>query len=218
MGGVNFTRNRAWWHTAIWDEYGQRHQYLCILPTMAFLIPLYWYGTFINRELEQNFAAKMYQLDYENKRNRLTHNMIMEHFETHVEKVQEILDEVKIDGFEKAFEYEIKHPGSELMPEPLLENFNDDILAEIDEYSGLTAFVDQVKEHFDLPYWIRQEMDTHIKRRKYPHAPYKYIDKVSLELVDNLHHVYYDPWSPFAQRLNHRKIDENYVISEKNLH
>ena len=45
-----------------------------------------------------NFAAKMYQLDYEHKRNRLTHNMIMEHFETHVEIADEILTQVKEKG------------------------------------------------------------------------------------------------------------------------
>ena len=103
MGGVNFTRNRAWWHTAIWDEYGQRHQYVMIIPTFALLIPYYWYGSFMNRDLEQNYAAKMYELDYENKRNRLTHNLIMEHFETHVENTMDLLDEIKYKGFEYTF-------------------------------------------------------------------------------------------------------------------
>jgi len=42
MGGANFTRNRAWWHTAIWDEYGQKHQYVAIIPTMMFMFPFYW--------------------------------------------------------------------------------------------------------------------------------------------------------------------------------
>lgn len=52
----------------------------------------------MNRDLEANFAAKMYQLDYENSRNRLLHNLIMEHFELHVEKVDSILDSVKENG------------------------------------------------------------------------------------------------------------------------
>jgi len=41
----------------------------------------------------------MYQLDFENNRNRLTHNLIMEHFEMHTEKVEEILDSVKQKGY-----------------------------------------------------------------------------------------------------------------------
>ncbi len=42
MGGVNFTRNRAWWQTTIWDEYGQRVQYIAFFPTMMIMIPFYW--------------------------------------------------------------------------------------------------------------------------------------------------------------------------------
>ena len=57
------------------------------------------YGAFINRDLENNFAAKMYQLDYEHRRNRLTHNMIMEHFEQHTEICEDILDDVKNRGY-----------------------------------------------------------------------------------------------------------------------
>ena len=103
MGGVNFTRNRAWWHTAIWDEYGQRHQYLCFIPSLIFMIPTYWYGSFINRALEQNWAAKMYQLEFESRRNRITHNMIMEHFESHVEKIQDILGKLNRKGTPQEF-------------------------------------------------------------------------------------------------------------------
>lgn len=194
MGGVNFTRSRAWWHTVIWDEYGQRHQYLCMFPTFAFMIPLYWYGSFINRNLEQDYAAKMYQLDYENKRNRLTHNLIMEHFETHVEKVQDILDEVKKEGFEKAFEYEIKHPFTEYIHEPI-PSLNEEFIAEIAEYSGLTQALDEYLEHHDLPYWKRQEIEKYMYRRKTPFAPYEYINRTkSMKPMDNIAHTYLDPY------------------------
>ena len=40
----------------------------------------------------------MYQLDFENKRNRLTHNMIMEHFEQHTEMCEDILSDIKVRG------------------------------------------------------------------------------------------------------------------------
>ena len=41
----------------------------------------------------------MYQLDFENRRNRLTHNMIFERFETHVEIGMDIIDELREKGF-----------------------------------------------------------------------------------------------------------------------
>lgn len=179
MGGVNFTRNRAWWHTAIWDEYGQRHQYLCFFPATAYMFPIYWYGVFVNREIDQNFAAKMYQLEYETKRNRLTHNLIMEHFETHVEKVQDLLDYVKDVGFEKAFEYEIKHPLDEQVIREDVQIMNEELLAEIDEHSGWTDAVDGFKNYSDSPFWIRQELEKNLHRRKHPHSPYKFLSQIS---------------------------------------
>ena len=194
MGGVNFTRNRAWWHTAIWDEYGQRHQYLCLIPTFAFMIPLYWYGSFINRELEQNYAAKMYQLDYENRRNRLTHNLIMEHFESHVEKVQDILDQVKAEGFEKAFEYEIKNPPNEFIQDSLPFQ-NEEYWAEFFEHTGLTQTIDDFIEHNNLPYWKRVEFEKHIIRRKTPYAPYKYLNQVGHFGGKDINHTYVDPYA-----------------------
>lgn len=192
MGGVNFTRNRAWWHTAIWDEYGQRHQYVAILPTFLALIPLYHYGSCINRELEQTFAAKMYLLDYENKRNRLTHDMIMEHFEMHVEKVQDILDEVKEKGFEVAFEHEIANPdsGKVINKVPI---HDEDLLSELDERSGLTAFVDEVKESMNVPYWVRQQFESGIHRRKVPGAPLRNLQKGFVNNVDLPQHYNYEP-------------------------
>lgn len=194
MGGVNFTRNRAWWHTAIWDEYGQKHMYFAFIPTFIMMVPAYWYGSFLNRDLEQNFAAKMYTLEYESRRNRLTHNMIMEHFETHVEQVQDILDKVKEEGFEKTFEHELKNPEKEFVKEDKFPQESDEIIAEIDEYSGLTSFIDEVKEHFDMPYWMRQKFDSYVIRRKNPLAPFEYINKFNTDTLNQVEHYYVDPY------------------------
>jgi hypothetical protein len=196
MGGVNFTRNRAWWHTVMWDEYGQRHQYLATFPTVLVLMPLYWYGASANRNIEQNFAAKMYQLDYENRRNRLTHNMIMEHFEMHVEKAQQILDEVKEHGFEKAFEHQINNPPEVLDTLHPLGKINNEMLGEEHEQSGFTGDIDTMMEHFDLPYWLRLELDKFVKRRETPHAPYKYLPSANTDFhrTHEMHHVYIDPF------------------------
>jgi hypothetical protein len=186
MGGVNFTRNRAWWHTAVWDEYGQRHQYMALFPTFMFMIPMYWYGTFVNRELEQNFAAKMYQLEFENRRNRLTHNLIMEHFETHVEKVQNILDEVRDYGFEKAFEYEINNP----LHEKVHENkpvFDEELQAEIQEFYNIPSVSDVMVKHADIPLWERQIIQKDIVRRKNPYSPYRNITQIRSTQADIQH-------------------------------
>ena len=197
MGGVNFTRNRAWWHTAIWDEYGQRHQYLCFIPSLIFMIPTYWYGSFINRALEQNWAAKMYQLEFESRRNRITHNMIMEHFESHVEKIQDILDEVKAEGFEKAFDHEIKNPFTEFVQErsPIV---NEEFLAELAEFTGLTSAIDELCEYKDIPYWQRAEFEKIIPRRKDPGTPYKQLSH--LRDLNNfpIYHTYLDPYDSFS--------------------
>jgi hypothetical protein len=205
MGGVNFTRNRAWWHTAVWDEYGQKHQYLSIFPTMVMMIPMYWYGSFINRDLEQNFAAKMYTLEYENKRSRMTHNMIMEHFELHVEKVQDILDQVKEEGFEKTFENEIKYQRKDLPKYNVHPEMNEEFYAEIDEHSGLTDFIDELKEHFDMPYWMRQRFESYITRRKTPRAPYKFINQISIDNYQPIEHVIIDPY----ERLYYKPLLED---------
>jgi hypothetical protein len=204
MGGVNFTRNRAWWHTVIWDEYGQRHQYLAIFPTMAFMIPLYWYGSFVNRGLEQIYAAKMYQLDYENRRNRLVHNMVMEHFETHVEKVQDLLDEVKKEGFEKAFEFEIKNPTYERINNNPVPEITEEYLAELSEYTGLTAAIDDYIEYSDMPYWQRQQLEKQIFRRKTPYAPYKEISKTMTQ-IKGPNGVFDVDLDPYDAEFSHKK-------------
>jgi len=55
---------------------------------------------------------------------------------------------------------------------------DEELLAEIDEYSGLTAYIDTMKENMDIPYWMRQKLDSHIKRRTYPNTQFTKLDKV----------------------------------------
>ena len=178
MGGVNFTRNRAWWHTAIWDEYGQRHQYVMIIPTFALLIPYYWYGSFINRNLEQNYAAKMYQLDYENKRNRLTHNLIMEHFEIHVEKVQDILDDIKYNGFESTFKDFLDAPL--YSPYPLEMNGMEgeiagEKLAELNSIYEIEKMNNVLLQHGGYSLNTRKKIIESAVRRQNPNAPWMFL-------------------------------------------
>jgi hypothetical protein len=185
----------------MWDEYGQRHQYLCTVPTLLCLMPLYWYGSFANRNIEQNYAAKMYQLDYEQRRNRLTHNMIMEHFEMHVEKAMDIMDQIKEHGFEKAFEYEINHPPEMLSVEHPKGPVNNELKAEFAEESGDTSRYDSIKEHFDLPFWLRKELDGYVQKRATPHGPYKYLPNANYEVHrwSPLDHYYVDPFEKLPE-------------------
>lgn len=197
MGTGTFTRNRAWYQTVIWDEYALRHAFLTLIPTFTFGFPLYWYGTFINRELEQNFAATMYMMDYENRRNRLTHCMIMEHFEMHVEKVKDLLDNIKQEGFEKTFDYELKNPFTEFVKEDKPE-LSEELLAEIDEFTGMTGTVDEMIETMNLAHWERQRLEQLIHRRKDPGAPYKYINRLKTAINDEVEHTQHDPWEGTA--------------------
>lgn len=202
MGGVNFTRNRAWWHTVIWDEYGQRHQYLAIIPTFAILIPFYWYGSFINREIEQNFAFKMYHLEYEQKRLRLTHNLIMENFEMHVEEAQKILEDIKENGFEHTFKEQIEAGLFKDFPKEKdgYSTFNDWDNQKMAEFRELAMMdkSDNLKLHEGF-----YSLDTKLNilknpRRKYPGTPFKFLDDIPLsftgESVD--HHVYVPTLNP----------------------
>ena len=83
--GAYVTRTRAWVYIAFYDEYVGRHIYLSIGLSMMFVVPYYLYGLKVNRIAEQNANHYLYQWQFFDKRNRLTHNMIMEHFEVHKE-------------------------------------------------------------------------------------------------------------------------------------
>jgi len=48
MGGANFIRNRAWWHTTIWDEYGLRPMYIGFFPVLFVMVPFYWYYLYLS--------------------------------------------------------------------------------------------------------------------------------------------------------------------------
>jgi hypothetical protein len=199
MGGVNFTRNRAWWHTVIWDEYSQRYQYLAILPTFAILIPYYWHGSFLNRDIEQNFAAKMYQLDYEQKRNRLTHNLIMEHFETHVESVQDILDELQQTGFEETFKDEISDGLYNDFPKEKEgiqnhENWLTEKKAEYLEFTLNEKKAKKILEYSTTSLEARKKVATEYPRRKYPGTPFRFLYDVPYSLSQQpVEHFVYVP-------------------------
>lgn len=83
--GSYFSRTRAWVYIAFYDEYVGRHINTCALLSIGCLIPLYLYGIHVNRIGEENANHYYYNWAFFDKRNRLCHNMMMEHFEVHKE-------------------------------------------------------------------------------------------------------------------------------------
>ena len=83
--GSYFTRTRAWVYIAFYDEYVGRHINTCAGLSIVCIIPLYLYGIHVNRISEENCNHFLYNWLYFDKRSRLCHNMVMEHFEVHKE-------------------------------------------------------------------------------------------------------------------------------------
>ena len=83
--GSWLTRTRAWVYIAFYDEYVGRHINTAAGLSVLFFIPMYMYGMHVNRIVDRNANHMMYNWQYFDKRNRLTHNLMMEHFEVHKE-------------------------------------------------------------------------------------------------------------------------------------
>lgn len=88
------SRNRAWVYVAFYDEYVGRHINTCVGLSLLYMIPLYLYGIHVNRNTEENANHLQYNINYFDKRSRLCHNMIMEHFEVHKEQLEDLILDV----------------------------------------------------------------------------------------------------------------------------
>ena len=131
--GSYFTRTRAWVYIAFYDEYVGRHINTCAGLSVLFFIPSYLYGLHVNRIVDRNANHMMYNWQYFDKRNRLTHNLIMEHFEVHKERLEDLIVDLNdkgpsiFDGLKTTY---TKRP-----------NLTMDKFALIDEISGLNDFL-----------------------------------------------------------------------------
>ena len=135
--GSYLTRSRAWVYIAFYDEYCGKHINVSAGLSLLFFVPMYWYGIHCNRVKELNANMYYYAWRTVDKRNRLVHNMIMEHFEVHTEKLQDLLVDMSKEGA-KALETPPKEPSRE---HGLLSTNE---LAMIDEMSGLTDFIEVI--------------------------------------------------------------------------
>jgi hypothetical protein len=110
----------------------------------------------VNRLAEQNFNHMLYNWQFFDKRNRLCHNMIMEHFEVHKEQLEDLLIEVEKRG---------PVVFTELPPEPKPEpvvTMND--LALIDEMSGLNLFMDNFMKTNNMSESQRARIESRLVR------------------------------------------------------
>ena len=96
--GSWLTRTRAWVYIAFYDEYVGRNIHLCCGASLFLLVPSYLYGLRLNRVVENNYNHMLYHWQFADKRNRLTHNLIMEHFEMHKEKLEEVVEDLDKHG------------------------------------------------------------------------------------------------------------------------
>ena len=131
--GSYMTRTRAWVYIAFYDEYVGRSIHTAAGGSIIVFMPLYFYGMKINRSIENNFNHMMYHWQYADKRHRLTHNLIMEHFEMHKEKFENVVGELEQHGPMIFYNLErTKKPHG---------NITVDDMAIIDELSGFTGFL-----------------------------------------------------------------------------
>ena len=84
----------------------------------------------------------MYNWQFWDKRNRLTHNMIMEHFEVHKEELEDLIVDMKQEGPKVFMGLEKKEPIERGID---LNNF-----ALIDEISGYNHFLNGYMKRVDL--------------------------------------------------------------------
>ena len=132
--GAWLTRTRAWVYIAFYDEYVGRHINTCAGLSVLFFIPSYLYGMHVNRIVDRNSNHHMYNWQYFDKRNRLTHNLIMEHFEVHKEQLEDLIVDLNDKG-PSIFDG-LKSNEYKMMPPLTMDKF-----ALIDEISGLNDFL-----------------------------------------------------------------------------
>ena len=110
----------------------------------------------MNRYSEQNCNHFLYNWQYFDKRNRLCHNMIMEHFEVHKEQLEDLI--IDLDKYGPKVLLDIPKEVKKIDPITL------DDFALIDELSGLTLFMDNFMKTHNMPEMIKLRMEARMFR------------------------------------------------------
>jgi hypothetical protein len=157
--GSYLTRTRAWCYIAFYDEYVGRHINTSAGLSVLFFIPMYIYGLNVNRIVEQNGNHYLYNWQFWDKRNRVCHNLIMEHFEVHKEQLEDLIVDLNTKGpvvFEDLPIREKTRPCT----------MND--FALIDEMSGLNDFLDNFMQNHNLPETSKERIRAYMTRYDSP--------------------------------------------------
>jgi hypothetical protein len=103
----------------------------------------------------------MYNWEFYDKRNRMTHNMIMEHFEMHKEDLEDLITSMQKEGPKVLLDI----PDEE-------KTFKKDVtindLALLDELSGLTGFLDNFLLTHDMPEAAKEKIRARVLRYQGP--------------------------------------------------
>jgi len=98
----------------------------------------------------------LYNWQYFDKRNRLCHNMIMEHFEVHKEKLEDLI--LDVDRYGPKILTDIPD-GTARIPAVTVDDF-----ALIDELSGLNLFLDNFMQNHNIPETVKDRIRARMVR------------------------------------------------------
>ena len=97
----------------------------------------------------------MYNWQYWDKRNRLCHNMIMEHFEVHKEQLEDLIVDIHKEGPRVLMDI----PEKEYIP-----RLNTNDFALIDEISGLNTYLDNFMKSNAMPETVKDRIRARMFR------------------------------------------------------
>ena len=173
--GSYLTRTRAWVYIAFYDEYVGRHINTCAGLSVLFFVPMYMYGIHVNRIIDRNANHMYYNWQYFDKRNRMTHNMIMEHFEVHKEQLEDLIIDMNekgpaiFDGVKSGYA-NVKRPATH------------DDFALIDEISGLNDFLRNHMKNTAMSETQKQRIRSHMIEYKGPKDKNVALNEISMTI------------------------------------
>ena len=173
--GAWLTRTRAWVYIAFYDEYVGRHIHTCAGLSVLFFTPLYLYGIHVNRVVDRNANHMLYNWQYFDKRNRMTHNLIMEHFEVHKEQLEDLIIDLNEKGpaiFEGVRSTYLQNKKPVTM----------DDFALIDEISGLNDFLRNHLKNEALSETQKERIRAHMIEYKGPKDKQIALNEISIAM------------------------------------
>lgn len=96
----------------------------------------------------------LYNMQYFDKRNRLCHNMVMEHFDVHKEQLEDLIIDIEKNGPKVLADL----PTGKAPIEPItLDDF-----ALIDELSGLSQYLENFMHSHNIPETVKDRIRSRV--------------------------------------------------------